>query len=62
MFLFEKYIYLNNCGNFYYFCVDYFNVLEFFRKLLLLVCFYLDMIFEEYLIEMNLGEIFLLMN
>lgn len=59
---FEKHIYLNNRGNSYYFRADYPNALEFFRKSLLLARSYPDMIFEEHLTEMNLGETFLLMN
>ena len=59
---YEKYIYLNNRGNSYYFRADYPNALEFFRKSLLLARSYPDMIFEEHLTEMNLGETFLLMN
>ena len=58
---FEKHIYLNNRGNSYYFRADYPNALEFFRKSLLLARSYPDMIFEEHLTEMNLGETFLLM-
>lgn len=59
---FEKHIYLNNRGNSYYFRADYPKALEIFRKSLLLARSYPDMIFEEHLTEMNLGETFLLMD
>lgn len=44
---FEKHIYLNNRGNSYYFRADYPNALEFFRKSLLLVRSYPDMILRN---------------
>ena len=59
---FEKHIYLNNRGNSYYFRADYPKALDIFRKSLLLSRSYPDMIFEEHLTEMNMGETFLLMN
>ena len=59
---FEKHIYLNNRGNSYYFRADYPKALEIFRRSLVLARSYSDMIFEEHLTEMNLGETFLLMN
>lgn len=59
---FEKHIYLNNRGNSYYFRADYPKALEIFRRSLVLARSYPDMIFEEHLTEMNLGETFLLMN
>ena len=58
----EKHIYLNNRGNSYYFRADYPKALEIFRRSLVLARSYSDMIFEEHLTEMNLGETFLLMN
>ena len=58
----EKHIYLNNRGNSYYFRADYPKALEIFRRSLVLARSYPDMIFEEHLTEMNLGETFLLMN
>lgn len=59
---FEKHIYLNNRGNSYYFRGDYPKALEMFRKSLVLARSYPDMVFEEHLTEMNMGETFLLMN
>lgn len=59
---FEKHIYLNNRGNSYYFRADYPKALKIFRRSLVLARSYSDMIFEEHLTEMNLGETFLLMN
>lgn len=59
---YEKHIYLNNRGNSYYFREDYPKALEIFRKALVLSRAYPDMIFEEHLTEVNMGETFLLMN
>lgn len=59
---FEKHIYLNNRGNSYYYRADYPKALDIFRKSLLLARSYPDMIFEEHLTEMNMGETFLLMD
>lgn len=59
---FEKHIYLNNRGNSYYFRGDYPKALAMFRKSLALSRSYPDMVFEEHLTEMNMGETFLLMN
>lgn len=59
---YEKHIYLNNRGNSYYFRADYPRALEIFRSSLQLARSYPDMVFEEHLTEINLGETFLLMN
>lgn len=59
---YEKCIYLNNRGNSYYFRKDYPRALEMFKAELALAKRFPDMVFEEHLSEMNLGETFLLMN
>lgn len=59
---YEQCIYLNNRGNSFYFRKDYSRALDMFRKELALARTYPDMVFEEHLSEMNLGEVFMLMN
>lgn len=59
---YEQCIYLNNRGNSFYFRKDYPRALEMFRKERALACNYPDMVFEEHLSEMNLGEVFMLLN
>lgn len=60
--LYEKHIYLNNRGNSYYFRGDYHTALRYFNRLLELVRKHPDMEYERNLTQINLGEVYLLLN
>lgn len=59
---YEKYIYLNNRGNSYYYREDYPEALKYFRKGLSLAVSHSDMGFEKNLCMVNLGDVYLQMN
>lgn len=59
---YEKHIYLNNRGNSYYYREDYEEALRYFRSTQKLVNNRPDMEFERNLTNVNLGEIFLLLD
>ena len=59
---FEKHIYLNNRGNSYYYREDYAEALRYFRSTQQLVNKSPEMDFERNLTNVNLGEVFLLLN
>lgn len=59
---FEKHIYLNNRGNSYYYREDYKKALHYFRRSQKLVAEWPHMEYERNLTNINLGEIFLLLN
>lgn len=56
----EKWIYLNNRGNHYYYKKDYREALNFMRRANALVSSHPQMIFEQNLVKVNLGELYLL--
>lgn len=59
---FEQHTYLNNRGNSYYFRKDYLTALRYFHKSLELVNSQPHMEFERHLTELNMGEVYLLLN
>lgn len=59
---FEKHIYLNNRGTSYYYREDYATAIDYFRKVVRLVQDYPDMVFEQNLSWLNLGDCFLQLN
>ncbi len=59
---YEKHVYLNNRGNSYYFRQDYETALEYFRKSKQLAHKWPHMEYERHLTNVNLGEVFLLLN
>lgn len=59
---YEKYIYLNNRGNSYYYREDYQEALKYFRKGLSLVLSHPEMDFEKNLCMVNLGDVYLQLN
>ncbi|CAK7060508.1 MAG: hypothetical protein BACD_00338 [Bacteroides rodentium] len=59
---FEKHIYLNNRGTSYYYREDYATAIDYFRKVVRLVRDYPDMVFEQNLSWLNLGDCFLQLN
>ena len=56
----EKWIYLNNRGNHYYYKKDYREALNFMRRANALVSSHSQMVFEQNLVKVNLGELYLL--
>lgn len=56
----EKWIYLNNRGNHYYYKKDYREALNFMRWANALVSSHPQMVFEQNLVKVNLGELYLL--
>lgn len=56
----EKWIYLNNRGNHYYYKKDYREALNFMRRANALVSSHPQMVFEQNLVKVNLGELYLL--
>lgn len=56
----EKWIYLNNRGNHYYYKKDYRKALNFMRRANALVSSHPQMVFEQNLVKVNLGELYLL--
>lgn len=56
----EKWIYLNNRGNHYYYKKDYREALNFMRRANTLVTSHPQMVFEQNLVKVNLGELYLL--
>ena len=58
----EQHVYLNNRGNSYYFRGDYKTALYYFRRTQNLVNNWPAMEFERNLTDVNLGEVFLLLN
>lgn len=59
---YEKYIYLNNRGNSYYYREDYPEALKYFKKGFSLAVSHPDMGFEKNLCMVNLGDVYLQMN
>lgn len=59
---YEKYIYLNNRGNSYYYREDYPEALKYFRQGLSLVLSHPEMDFEKNLCMVNLGDVYLQLN
>lgn len=59
---FEKHFYLNNRGTSYYYRGDYETAISYFRKVIDLAKDYPDMLFEQNLGWMNLGDCFLQVN
>lgn len=59
---YEKYIYLNNRGTFYYYREDYQTAIKYFQKVIDLVEGYADMSFELNLGRLNLGDCYLQLN
>lgn len=58
----EKWIYLNNRGNHYYYKKDYREALNFMRRANALVSSHPQMVFEQNLVKVNLGELYLLID
>lgn len=56
----EKWNYLNNRGNHYYYKKDYQEALVYMRKASELIANYPQMVFESYLTKVNLGDLFML--
>lgn len=56
----EKWIYLNNRGNHYYYKKDYQEALVYMRKAAELIANYPQMVFQSYLSKINLGDLYLL--
>lgn len=56
----EKWTYLNNRGNHYYFRKDYQNALAYMRRANELVSAHPQMVFEQNFVKVNLGELYLL--
>ena len=56
----EKYTYLNNRGNHFYYKKDYQEALKYMRRAYKLVSVYPQMVFEQNLSKVNLGELYLL--
>ena len=56
----EKWTYLNNRGNHYYFKKDYQEALKYMRRASALVSSYPQMVFEQNLSRVNMGELYLL--
>lgn len=59
---FEKHFYLNNRGTSYYYREDYKTAINYFKRVIDLVKDYPDMVFEQNLGWLNLGDCFLQMN
>ena len=58
----ERWTYLNNRGNHYYYRKDYQEALKYMRRANVLVSSYPQMVFEQNFIKVNLGELYLLTN
>lgn len=56
----EKWIYLNNRGNHYYYKKDYQEALVYMRRAAELIANYPQMVFQSYLSKINLGDLYLL--
>lgn len=56
----EKWTYLNNRGNHYYYRKDYREALKYMRKANELVSAYSQMVFEQNFVKVNLGELYVL--
>lgn len=56
----ERWTYLNNRGNHYYYRKDYQEALKYMRRADVLVSSYPQMVFEQNFIKVNLGELYLL--
>lgn len=56
----ERWTYLNNRGNHYYYRKDYQEALKYMRRANVLVSSYPQMVFEQNFIKVNLGELYLL--
>ena len=56
----EKWIYLNNRGNHYYYRKDYREALKYMRRANELVSAHSQMVFEQNFIKVNLGELYVL--
>lgn len=59
---FEKHFYLNNRGTSYYYRGDYKTAIDYFKRVIGLVKDYPDMVFEQNLGWLNLGDCFLQIN
>lgn len=59
---FEKHFYLNNRGTSYYYREDYKTAISYFKRVIELVKDYPDMVFEQNLGWLNLGDCFLQIN
>ena len=58
----EKWVYLNNRGNHYYYKKDYQEALAYMRQAAELIADYPQMVFESNLSKVNLGDLYLLTN
>ena len=58
----EKWVYLNNRGNHYYYKKDYQEALVYMRQAAELIADYPQMVFESNLSKINLGDLYLLTN
>lgn len=58
----EKWVYLNNRGNHYYYKKDYQEALVYMRQAAELIADYPQMVFESNLSKVNLGDLYLLTN
>ena len=58
----EKWVYLNNRGNHYYYKKDYQEALVYMRQAAELIADYPQMVFESNLSKVNLGDLYLLRN
>lgn len=58
----EKWVYLNNRGNHYYYKKDYQEALVYMRQVAELIADYPQMVFESNLSKVNLGDLYLLTN
>ncbi|WP_279187241.1 tetratricopeptide repeat-containing sensor histidine kinase [Bacteroides acidifaciens] len=56
----EKWTYLNNRGNYYYYIKDYQEALKYMRRANELVSAHSQMVFEQNFIKVNLGELYVL--
>ncbi len=61
MLTYERYIYLNNRGNSYYFRKDYRRAMDYFRRCEALVSEHRSLVFERNLCYLNMGDVFLRM-
>lgn len=56
----ERWTYLNNRGNHYYYRKDYWKALDYMRRANALVSAHPQMVFEQNFVKVNLGELYLL--
>ena len=56
----EKWTFLNNRGNYYYYRKDYQEALKYMRRANELVSAHSQMVFEQNFIKVNLGELYVL--